>query len=84
MKDWTDEIIRLSPGDDKSDPKFKDKVRKHRDAAAPNLRMRGLIDMDGDFVWRTTRLVAGVDRPVREAPEERSELPPVDTSGVEF
>lgn len=60
---WTDEIVRSMPGDDKESAKFKDKCRKARDAAATALRNRGIIGMDGDWVWRTSKRVAMVDKP---------------------
>ena len=60
MSRWTEEIVRSSPGDEKGD-KFKDRCRKARDAAAVKLRNRGIIDMDGEWVWRTQKRVAMID-----------------------
>jgi hypothetical protein len=62
MKRWLDEIVRAMPGDDKDDAKFRDKCRKARDDGAVRLRNRGIIGMDGDHVWRTSKRVAMVDK----------------------
>jgi hypothetical protein len=58
---WLDEIVRGMPGEEKDTPKFRDRCRKARDAAALRLRSRGVIGMDGDYVWRTNRRIASVD-----------------------
>jgi AAA domain len=81
MEDWTDEIVSRRPGDTK-DAKFKDAVRKHRDTAAINLRMRGIIDMDGPWVWRTERKVAGVDK-VEDSPFGGPN-PPSSSDGIQW
>lgn len=62
FKSWLDEMVRQMPGDDKESAKFRDRCRKARDAAAVTLRRRDIIGMDGDWVWRTHRRVASVDR----------------------
>lgn len=60
-RQWLDEIVRGMPGEEKDTPKFRDRCRKARDAAALRLRSRGVIGMDGDYVWRTNRRIASVD-----------------------
>lgn len=75
MAQWTDEMVKIMPGDDKAGAKFKDKCRKARDAAASKFTMRGLIAIDGDWVWRTGRRVAGVDRPERDVSPPSVEIP---------
>jgi hypothetical protein len=62
MKRWHEEIIRAMPGDEKDGPKFRDKCRKARDDGAVRLRNRGIIGMDGDYVWRTSKRVAMIDK----------------------
>jgi len=80
MARWTDEMVKIMPGDDKEGAKFKDKCRKARDAAAAKFTNRGLIAIDGDWVWRTGRRVAGVDRAEHaEIPQSEPNLP----SGIE-
>ena len=76
MKDWTDEIVAIAPGDDKTDAKFKDRMRKARDAGATKLSLRGIIRIEGDWVWRTSVRVARVD------PRE-DEIPSTPTTGPE-
>lgn len=66
---WTDEIVRAMPGDDKDGAKFKDKCRKARDSGALALRNRGIIGMDQDYVWRTSKRVAMIDRALGSEPE---------------
>lgn len=83
QKKWLDEIVRSMPGDDKADARFRDKCRKARDAAAIQLRNRGIIGMDGDFVWRTSKLVAMVDRP-EGAPDPAAPLDGVDDGTIPF
>ena len=76
---WTEFIVKESPGDEKESDKFKERCRKARDAAAAKLRNRGIIGIDGDYVFRTSKRVAMVDAgPKRaSAPEEdRGGLPP--------
>ena len=73
MKRWLEEIGRAMPGDDKEDAKFKDRCRKARDAAAITLRNRGIIGMDGDHVWRTSKRIAMVDLPEKQ--ERTPKLP---------
>ena len=75
MGDWTREIIRAMPGDDKGSEKFKDRCRKMRDTAATSLRNRGIIGMDDEYVWRTSKRVANIDRPERQdGPRESPQL----------
>jgi hypothetical protein len=62
MKRWHEEIVRAMPGDEKDGPKFRDKCRKARDDGAVRLRNRGIIGMDGDYVWRTSKRVAMIDK----------------------
>lgn len=82
-KQWLDELVRAMPGEDKDDPKFRDKCRKARDAATTKLRMRNIIGMDGDWVWRTGRRVFSVDAPAQsEMPLQFSETGP-DLSGLD-
>jgi hypothetical protein len=71
FKTWLDFIVKGAPGDEKDGDKFRDKCRKARDAAAMKLRNRGIIGMDGDNIWRTSKRVAMVDRP---ASQERREM----------
>lgn len=59
---WLDEIVRAMPGDEKDTPKFRDKCRKARDAAAAALRNRGIVGMDSTYIWRTSKRVAMVDK----------------------
>jgi hypothetical protein len=76
MTNWLDEMVRIMPGDNKKDPKFRDKCRKARDAAAAKLSRREIIGMDDDYVWRTSRLVASVDRaPRSDSGQQNSETP---------
>lgn len=79
FKTWLDEMVLTLPGDDKSDPKFRDKCRKARDAASMRLRARDIIGMDGDWVWRTQRRVFSIDA------SNQSELPlPPSVSGPDL
>lgn len=67
MAAWTVELMRAMPGDDKDAEKFKDRVRKARDAASVKMRNRGIIGMDGEYVWRTSKRVAMIDKPDNSA-----------------
>jgi hypothetical protein len=84
QKAWLDEVVRAIPGDDKEDAKFRDKCRKARDAGAILLRNRGIIGMDGDYVWRTSKRVAMIDKPEAPEPERPSEQPPMDLGSIPF
>ena len=84
LKKWLDEIVRAMPGDDKDDAKFRDKCRKARDAGAVALRNRGIIGMDGDHVWRTSKRVAMVDKPEGYDPPDRGEIPIPDLDSAGF
>ena len=76
MARWTDELVKLWPGDDKEEAKFKDARRKDRDNYGLKLAERGYVVIDGDWVWRTGRRVAGVDRAkIEEIPKEQPPLP---------
>jgi hypothetical protein len=75
LKDWTDEIVAIAPGDDKTDPKFKDRMRKARDAGATKLALRGIIHIQGDWVWRSSVRVARVDPREDETPQDAIVLP---------
>ena len=72
LKTWLEEMVRLLPGDDKEDAKFRDRCRKARDAASLRLHSRGIIGLDGDWVWRTERRIASVDKPDFSAAEPQS------------
>jgi hypothetical protein len=84
MARWTEEMVKIMPGDDKDGAKFKDKCRKARDAAASKFTTRGLIAIDGDWVWRTGRRVAGVDRAERVEISENEPKNPPGVERVEF
>jgi hypothetical protein len=60
---WTAELMRSMPGDRDDADKFKDRIRKARDAAAAKMRNRGIIGMDSDWYWRTSKRVAMIDKP---------------------
>jgi hypothetical protein len=74
-KAWFEEIVRIMPGDDKAEEKFRDRCRKARDAAAMRLTLRNIIGMDGEWVWRTDRRVFSVDdaAPSETRPENSGE-----------
>lgn len=63
FSDWIDEIVRLFPGDDKTSETFRKRCSKARERAAAMLMRRDIIGMDQNHVWRTSRLVLGVDKP---------------------
>lgn len=67
MQQWLDEMIRVMPGDDKSDGKFRDRCRKARDAASVTLSNRSIIGVGDKWVWRTERRVLHVDRDYSES-----------------
>jgi hypothetical protein len=71
-KEWLEELVRTRPGDDKEDQKFRDAARKMRDNASVALQNRGVIAADGDYVWRTERRVASVDKPQYSASDSRN------------
>jgi hypothetical protein len=76
MARWTDELVKIWPGEDKDSAKFKDARRKDRDTYGLKLAERGYIVIDGDWVWRTARRVHGVDKPERvETPPPEPEFP---------
>jgi hypothetical protein len=75
MAKWRDEIVKRMPGDNKEDPKFDDKCRKARDDGAVKLRNRGIIGMDQEWVWRTSKRVAMVDKAEIAEPDP---MPPLD------
>ena len=84
MKEWLDETVRAMPGDDKTDAKFRDKCRKARDAAAVALRNRGIIGMDDDYVWRTSKRVAMIDRPEHQDREPLAPIGPGEMDTIPF
>ena len=85
MSAWTEELIRTMPGDDRGSDKFKDRVRKARDVASVKMRNRGIIGMDQDFVWRTSKRVAMIDRAENsEQTAARSEIVEQNSSGRTF
>jgi hypothetical protein len=65
---WLDELVRKMPcdGDERETKKFRDRCRKARDDSAERLVNRGLIGVDGDWVWRTSKRVAMIDRPEKD------------------
>jgi hypothetical protein len=76
MSRWTDELVKIWPGDDKEGAKFKDARRKDRETYGLKLSERGYIVIDGDWVWRTARRVFGVDAPEhKEIPKPEPENP---------
>lgn len=81
---WTHEIVRAMPGDEKDSDKFKDKCRKARDDGAKALRNRGIIGMDGDWVWRTSKRVAMIDRAASADPEPLAPLDGVEHPAIPF
>ena len=85
MSAWTEELLRTMPGDDRGSDKFKDRVRKARDVASVKMRNRGIIGMDQDFVWRTSKRVAMIDRAENsEQTAARSEIVEQNSSGRTF
>lgn len=75
---WLDEIVAKMPGDEKETKAFKERCRKARDDGAERLVNRGLIGMDGDWVWRTSKRVANIDLPDQDrntaAPKAKREV----------
>lgn len=80
---WTDEIVRLMPGDDKQSVKFKDRCRKMRDAGTLQLRNRGVIGIHEEYIWRTSKRIAMIDRAANAEPEP-ADAPLDDPNAVPF
>lgn len=82
LTDWRDEFSKLLAGENEDAEKLKERTKKARDAAALRFISWGIIDKDGDWVWRTGKKVMNIDRAERE-----HSLPPSnvrDLSGEEF
>jgi hypothetical protein len=74
MKRWLEEIIRVRPGIDKETAQFRNSSAKAQERAGAVFSRRGLIGIDGEWVWRTSRRVAGVDK-MMVAPSEEDAAP---------
>jgi hypothetical protein len=92
QEQWFDEITRSMPGyialkEDGSNKaevdKHRDKCRKARDAAAQKFEQKGLVGLDQGWIWRTTRRVAGIDRPEVDRYAPKASGPSDDEMGLD-
>ncbi|MBB4017364.1 hypothetical protein GGR16_002393 [Chelatococcus caeni] len=63
LSEWRDEYERLAQGEDEDPDKLKERVKKARDRAAEKLLLAGFIGKDGEWIWRTSKRVFGIDPP---------------------
>jgi hypothetical protein len=79
IKLWREEIARKLPGKDDEDHARTNKQKRASEtlkAAMEKLQVRGLIGVDEDWVWRTSRRVAGVDAKNSDVRGDYSAAPP--------
>lgn len=76
LKNWGEELLSRVAWEDKASPKAKDRLRKAIEAAGGDLQKRNLIVVNDDWVWRTGRKVASIDKAERiEIPREAGATP---------
>ena len=86
---WFEALVRAMPGwvepteaNKAASEKHRDRCRKARDASGLKFVERGLAVMDSGWIWRTSRRVAGIDRPEADEYAPRPNGPTAEQLGI--